>query len=127
MKFASVIAALVVALSVNAAFAGDGHVSKGTLSKMGFGGMRVMSDAQGMQTRGMGATAVAGVGNAVVNVIPGFQIVVATGVDQYSASSNTDFAFSSGGRLSFSRAETSLFGGAHITASTGGSAMAFAK
>jgi hypothetical protein len=96
---------------------------------MGFGSLRLMSDAQGMQVRGMGATAVAGTGNAVVNVFPiaGFQIVVATGADAYAANSNTDFAFSSGGRLSFSRAETSLFGGQHITASTGGSAMAFAK
>jgi hypothetical protein len=127
MKFASAIVALVVAFSVSAALAGDGHVSKGTLSKMGFGSMRVMSDAQGMQTRGMGATAVAGTGNAVVNVFPGFQIVVATGADAYAANSATDFAFSSGGRLSFSRAETSLFGGQHISASTGGSAMAFAK
>ena len=55
----SVVAALVVLLVVAAApvFAADGNVPDATLSSLGLGGMQVMSDAQGMQVRGMSSSA----------------------------------------------------------------------
>jgi hypothetical protein len=128
MKSASLIVALVVALSVTNAIAGDGHVAKSTLSKMGFGSMRVISDAQGMQTRGMGTVVVVGTGGAAVTVLPGFVVVSAGGTDGYGPIvSSTDYAFAAGGRLSFAQNATTLFGGGSISASSGGSAFGFAK
>lgn len=54
----SVVAALVVLLVVAApAFAGEGNVPQATLSSLGLGGMQVLSDAQGMQVRGMSSSA----------------------------------------------------------------------
>jgi len=55
----SVVAALVVLLVVAAApvFAADGNVPDATLSSLGLGGMQVLSDAQGMQVRGMSSSA----------------------------------------------------------------------
>jgi opacity protein-like surface antigen len=48
--------AVVVALCAAAALAGDGNVSQGTLSALGLGGMQTMSDAEGMQVRGMASS-----------------------------------------------------------------------
>jgi hypothetical protein len=44
---------VVLLLFAAPAFAGDGNVPQGTLSSLGLGGMQVVSDAQGMQVRGM--------------------------------------------------------------------------
>ena len=54
----SVVAALVVLLVVAAApvFAEDGNVPQATLSSLGLGGMETMSDAQGMEVRGMASS-----------------------------------------------------------------------
>ena len=52
--------ASLVALSAGSAFAADGQVADQTLNKMGLGGMKVMSDEQGMQVRGMALVSVSG-------------------------------------------------------------------
>ena len=49
--------ASVLALSVVPAFAAEGHVSDQSLAKMGLTGMKTMTDTQGLQIRGMSATA----------------------------------------------------------------------
>ena len=45
--------AVIVALSAIPAFAEDGDVPQATLSELGFGGAEVVSDAEGMQVRGL--------------------------------------------------------------------------
>jgi hypothetical protein len=50
----------VVAFSVAPSFAADGHVSSASLSKMGLSGMKAMTDAQGMQIRGLSIAVVSG-------------------------------------------------------------------
>jgi hypothetical protein len=52
--------AAVLALSAAPAFAGQGHVSKNSLAKMGLAGMQVMSDEQGQQIRGLSIAVAAG-------------------------------------------------------------------
>jgi hypothetical protein len=44
--------ACVLALTAAPALAGDGQVSKATLSRMGLSAMKVVSDQEGMQIRG---------------------------------------------------------------------------
>ena len=51
--------AVVMVLFAAPAFAGDGNVSQGTLSSLGLGDMQVVSDAEGMQVRGMSSFAFA--------------------------------------------------------------------
>ena len=54
----SALAMVVVMLMFAApAFAGDGNVSQGTLSSLGLGDMQTVSDAEGMQVRGMSSNA----------------------------------------------------------------------
>ncbi|HXY37032.1 MAG TPA: hypothetical protein VEI07_22585 [Planctomycetaceae bacterium] len=45
-------AACVIALASAPALAGDGQVSKQSLSRMGLGGMKLVSDQEGLQVRG---------------------------------------------------------------------------
>jgi hypothetical protein len=52
--------ASVVAFSVAPAFAGQGQVSDQSLAKMGLSGMKAISDAQGMQIRGLSIAVVSG-------------------------------------------------------------------
>ena len=60
-KFA--IAALLACALVSPAAAGEGNVSNRALSSMGLSGLKVMSDDQGMNVRGMGYAAVSGTGS----------------------------------------------------------------
>ena len=57
MKLSAFVAALVVAVAASA-FAGE--PSKSSLSKMGLSGVTKMTDAQGLQVRGMGSFAAVG-------------------------------------------------------------------
>jgi hypothetical protein len=52
--------ASVLVLSAAPAFAGQGHVSRQSLAKMGLAGMQVMTDDQGMQVRGLSIAVAAG-------------------------------------------------------------------
>jgi type V secretory pathway adhesin AidA len=62
--------ASVLIFSAAPAFAGEGQVSHQSLSNMGLTGMKAMTDAQGMQVRGL-SVAVAG-GHSTANVNLGF-------------------------------------------------------
>jgi len=53
MKSTFTLAALTALLLAAPAQAGDGHISSETLSAVGLGGMQIVSDADGMQVRGM--------------------------------------------------------------------------
>jgi hypothetical protein len=53
MKNALSCTAVIVVLCAAPALAGDGQVSSNQLAKLGLGGMKVMTDTQGMQVRGM--------------------------------------------------------------------------
>lgn len=57
------LAIVAVCLMASPALAGD--VSEGTLSSLGLGGMEVISDAEGMQVRGMSSSAAAAGGGLV--------------------------------------------------------------
>ncbi len=52
----SLVLAAVVVMGAIPAFAGDGNVPQATLSALGLGGMQVVSDAEGMQVRGMSSS-----------------------------------------------------------------------
>jgi hypothetical protein len=56
MKFALALAA-VLALVASPALAGDGNVSPSKLKALGLGGIKVVSDAEGMKVRGMSSNA----------------------------------------------------------------------
>jgi hypothetical protein len=63
--------ACVLALCTAPALAGDGQVSNRSLERMGLGGMKVASDQQGLQVRGMSfafASSVAFGGTTVLNI-----------------------------------------------------------
>lgn len=49
-----------VLISAGSAVAGEGQVADQTLAKMGLGGMQVMTDADGMNVRGMAFVKVSG-------------------------------------------------------------------
>jgi len=59
--------ASVVAFSVAPAFAGEGQVSNPSLAKMGLSGMKAMSDAQGMNVRGLSVAVVGGFSQASIH------------------------------------------------------------
>jgi len=59
--------ASVVAFSVAPAFAGEGQVSNPSLAKMGLSGMKAMSDAQGMNVRGLSIAVVGGFSQASIH------------------------------------------------------------
>jgi hypothetical protein len=44
--------ACIIGLSAAPALAGDGHVPNSSLARMGLGGMKVVSDHEGLQVRG---------------------------------------------------------------------------
>jgi hypothetical protein len=48
--------AVIVGLSVVSAVAGEGRLSNQSLAKIGLVGMKVMSDCQGLEIRGLGVT-----------------------------------------------------------------------
>ncbi|HEX5103140.1 MAG TPA: hypothetical protein VFV87_04985 [Pirellulaceae bacterium] len=81
MKRASLMIAALVAMVSVPAFAEDGHVSKATLRSLGLGGMQVMSDADGMQVRGLSSNAASGgsslvAGQLAFNDASGTQFVI---------------------------------------------------
>lgn len=59
MKTKSLTVIAIVALLVSSALAEDRTVSKSTLAALGLGQMEVMSDAEGLQVRGMSSNAAA--------------------------------------------------------------------
>lgn len=59
MKYALALVAVFV-LIASPALAGDGNVSPSTLKTLGLGGMKVVSDTEGMKVRGMSSSAAAG-------------------------------------------------------------------
>ena len=48
--------AAILGLSAVSAMAGDGRLSNQSLAKIGLGGMKVMSDSQGLEIRGLGVS-----------------------------------------------------------------------
>ena len=58
--------AVVAVLCAAPVLAGDGSVSQGTLSALGLGGMQKMSDAEGMQVRGMASSFVVVKGTSLI-------------------------------------------------------------
>ena len=63
--------ACILALMAAPAMAGDGQVSKRSLDRMGLGGMKVVSDRDGQQVRGLSiavATSFAFGGNTVLSI-----------------------------------------------------------
>jgi len=69
------LAPLALALFAVPSLAGEGTVSKSTLNSLGLSGMQVMSDAEGMQIRGMHSSA----SSTSVNSVSVFLIDPATG------------------------------------------------
>ena len=57
MKYTLLTTAAVLAMGIAPAMAEDGRVSQATLSALGLGQMEVLSDADGMQVRGMSSSA----------------------------------------------------------------------
>jgi len=81
----------IVAVCLMAAPAMAGEVSEGALSALGLGGMEVMSDAEGMQVRGMSSDAVVSgtslaFGQLVADLPTGTNFVVLSDVNHYFAS-----------------------------------------
>jgi hypothetical protein len=121
MKLTAFVAALVVAV---AASANAGDLSKGSLSKMGLSGVTKMTDAQGLNVRGMGSSA--SVGGFSFSSLGGL-----TGTyNTYTASAahNSGSSTAAGASLSVSGAAliTPFGSGAFIAGSAGG-AVAYAK
>jgi len=55
--FSVALAVILASVLAAPAFAGDGHVPKSTLDRLGLAGMQPVSDAEGMQVRGMSGCA----------------------------------------------------------------------
>jgi hypothetical protein len=86
MKYALALVAVFV-LVASPAFAGDGNVSPATLKTLGLGGMKVVSDVEGMKVRGMSSNAAgAGASFAGAVAIDGLNFAVAADA-QIAASS----------------------------------------
>ncbi|MGE0373951.1 MAG: hypothetical protein AB7I48_04750 [Planctomycetaceae bacterium] len=84
MKHTMLMTAAMLAIGIAPALAEDGRVSSQTLSAVGLDGMSIMSDAAGLQVRGMSSNAVSGgssliVGQLIFNDGEGTQFV--TGSD----------------------------------------------
>ena len=90
MKFALALAA-VLALVASPALAGDGNVSPSTLKSLGLGGMKVVSDTEGMKVRGMSSNAATG-GTSFAAAFSASGIVFAVGVDANTAASSAENA-----------------------------------
>jgi len=98
--------ASVLALAAAPAFAGEGHVSSKSLTNCGLSGMKVMSDADGMQIRGLAAgvfgveIANAGGGTVAINGYDSVGRHAAIGVAASLAVSTHGAAFAVGGAFS---------------------------
>ncbi len=82
--------ATLVCLSAGSAFAADNQVADQTLAKMGLGEMKVMSDAQGMNVRGM----------ALVSV-SGYSAAHNHNGEAYNTYSASGFKYANGGSVSY--------------------------
>jgi hypothetical protein len=98
------------------------EVPSRVLSKMGLGGLRKMSDEQGMRVRGQGTASVLGFGFST--------LILATQSDSYQASSGPIAnALANGSSQTTAQLSLSVLGinVASITAATIGSSHAFAR
>jgi hypothetical protein len=98
--------ATVIAFCAVPVFAGEGRLSDQSLNKMGLAGMKTMSDAQGLQVRGLGAQA-GGFSTATINGVGG-------------TASSTNFYYASG-KKSASGENLSVAGDVSSTIITNGS------
>ncbi|HEX5103138.1 MAG TPA: hypothetical protein VFV87_04975 [Pirellulaceae bacterium] len=95
MKQTSTFFAALLALASVPALADDGQISKTALRSLGLGGMQVLSDADGMQIRGLSSNAASGgtsmiAGQLVFNDANGSQLV--TGSDLNTSRSTAENA-----------------------------------
>jgi hypothetical protein len=84
MKIGFTLVALLVLAAP--ALADDGRIPQNALSRLGLGGMQVVSDAQGMQVRGISSNAVSGgtsliVAQLVFNDANGTQFIIVSDVN----------------------------------------------
>ncbi len=120
MKSTAFVAALLVAIAASNVFAGE--PSKSSLSKMGLAGVAKMTDAQGLQVRGMGSSASVG-GYS-------YSTLFSTGTyNSYSASAahNHSSSTAAGASLSVSGgAIITPFGSGAVILGSAGGAVAYA-
>lgn len=86
MKCASMTIAALVALVAVPAFAEDGHISAAKLRSVGLGDLQAISDADGMQIRGLSSNAASGgtsmiAGQLVFNDANGSQLVTGSDIN----------------------------------------------
>ncbi len=127
----SLVLAAVAALLVSSwgATATAADIPNSTLAQMGLGGMKKMSDSQGMRVRGQGFAGVAGAGFS--------SVLVASDLDGYVGSSLLNNALATGSSQTLAQVgiqiEGALIGipavslNATIFAGTAGSSFAFAR
>ena len=88
MKYVLTLVAILTVAFVSPAMAGDGHVPKSTLNALGLSGMEQLSDAAGLQVRGLSSNAKAS----------GMSLVFGALVDPHTGS------FVAGNSVDFSKA-----------------------
>ena len=93
MRFAVSVATVVMTLIAAPAFADEGQIPEATLASLGLGGMETLSDAQGMEVRGMSGNAFA----MSLSMVTGFLIDPTTknfvgGTDANRAQANAENA-----------------------------------
>ena len=95
MKYAFSLAAILVCLMALPAWAADGHVPQTTLARLGLAQMEILSDAEGLQVRGMGHGH-GGHGGGGAGAVIGSSMVTGLVIDQYTKSyvlgADTDMA-----------------------------------
>jgi len=104
MKFTFALAALTTLLIAAPTQAGDGHISPSTLSAIGLDGMQIVSDADGMQVRGMSTKASAW----GISVVSGVLLDPATKSFIAGIDSNLSGAKTSGGFKTTSASQTNF-------------------
>src|SRR5262245_32939542 len=119
MMVAAVAAIFAMATNVQA-----GEIPDNVLAQMGLGGMKRMSDQQGMRVRGQGTAAVLGAGLSTV--------IAATDFNSFGASSNTVNALATGSSQTTAQISATLTiagvsASISLTAATAGSAHAFGR
>jgi hypothetical protein len=116
--------AAVAAMFAMASSAQAGEIPENVLAQMGLGGMKKMSDQQGMRVRGQGTAAVLGAGLSTV--------ITATDFNTFSASSNTFNALANGSsqtqaQLTFQVNLAGITASVSLISATSGSAHAFGR
>lgn len=100
--------ATAVMLMGGAAMAGDGQVSQSTLSQLGLGELQVMTEAEGMEVRGMSSNAMS-MGTSLV-----FGQLIDPATKSVMAGSSINTAGANGGKWSFSFAKQSQDSSLHL-------------